>query len=115
MLRWMRGMAAKTKKTGPRTRPPALSGFARALLREWKRSQLPLSNTKVLVAVSGGADSVALLLGLDELVKAGKLKTKIAVIHVDHMLRKTSAADARWVRELAKQLGLRGFSKSRRC
>lgn len=57
------------------------------------------------MAVSGGADSVALLLALNELVRAGKLKIQISVAHVDHMLRETSASDARWVRELAKRLG----------
>jgi len=74
-------------------------------LREWKRLELPLLSERVLVGVSGGADSAALLLALDELIRAGKLKIQITVIHVDHMLRKTSAADARWVRELAERLG----------
>jgi tRNA(Ile)-lysidine synthase len=64
-----------------------------------------LNGAKAIVAVSGGADSTALLLALDELVKAGKLKIQISVAHVDHMLRKESAADARWVRELGKGLG----------
>jgi tRNA(Ile)-lysidine synthase len=98
-------MAVKTDKRGTRARPPGLSKFARTLLQEWKRLQLPLARAKALVAVSGGADSTALLLALDELVKARKLKIQISVAHVDHMLRKESAADARWVRELAKGPG----------
>jgi tRNA(Ile)-lysidine synthase len=105
MLRWSLMMAVKTDKDWNRVRPKGLSKFARSLLQEWKRLQLPLIRTKALVAVSGGADSTALLLALEELVKAGKLKIQISVAHVDHMLRKESAADARWVRELAKRLG----------
>lgn len=98
-------MTVKTKKRQTRARPQPLSKFARALLQEWKRLQLLLSEARVLVAVSGGADSTALLLALDELTKARKLKIQISVAHVDHMLRKESAADGRWVRELAKELG----------
>ena len=98
-------MAVKTKRTGPETRPPALSRFARSLWREWKVLQLPSAQASVLVAVSGGADSVALLLAVNELARAGKLKIQISVAHVDHMLRKNSGSDARWVSELARRLG----------
>ena len=58
-----------------------------------------------MVAVSGGADSVALLLSLNELIKAEKLKFKLVVAHLDHALRRDSKADARWVKALAKELG----------
>jgi tRNA(Ile)-lysidine synthase len=98
-------MATKTDRKRTRARIPGLTGFARSLLREWKRLQLPLSKTRLLLAVSGGADSTALLLAIDELIKGGKLKIRISVAHVNHMLRETSAADARWVRQLAKGLG----------
>jgi tRNA(Ile)-lysidine synthase len=98
-------MAVKTDRKGTRARPQGLSKFARALLQEWKHLQLPLIRAKAVAAVSGGADSTALLLALDELIQARKLKIQIFVAHVDHMLRKESAADARWVRELAKGLG----------
>ncbi|HVS21523.1 MAG TPA: tRNA lysidine(34) synthetase TilS [Pyrinomonadaceae bacterium] len=82
------------------------SDFAQALCREWKKLKLSATNANVVVAVSGGADSVALLLSLDELVKSGRLKLKLFVAHLDHGLRKNaSKADARWVSALAKQLG----------
>jgi tRNA(Ile)-lysidine synthase len=74
-------------------------------LSEWKRLNLPV-NEAVVVAVSGGADSVALLLALDELIKSGRLKLDIFVAHLDHRLRgKASDADARWVMALARRLG----------
>ncbi|HET9711702.1 MAG TPA: tRNA lysidine(34) synthetase TilS, partial [Pyrinomonadaceae bacterium] len=59
----------------------------------------------IVVGVSGGADSVALLLALAELKSASKLSVKICVAHLDHKLRKTSARDARWVADLAAKLG----------
>jgi tRNA(Ile)-lysidine synthase len=66
---------------------------------------LATTDATVVVAVSGGADSVALLLALDELVKSGKLNLSLWVAHLNHKLRLTSAADARWVVRLARQLG----------
>ena len=83
-----------------------LSRFALSLRREWKELGLPEANETVVVAVSGGADSVALLLGLDELIKSGRLKLELLVGHLDHKLRgELSKADALWVAKLAKQLG----------
>jgi tRNA(Ile)-lysidine synthase len=99
-----RPAARAVKKEQSRGRP-ALSKFARSLLREWRRRQLPFKNEPVIVGVSGGADSVALLLVLDELIKARKLDLKLIVAHVDHRLRKTSGDDARWLKNLARKLG----------
>jgi tRNA(Ile)-lysidine synthase len=84
-----------------------LSAFAGALLREWKRLGLPVGDERVVVAVSGGADSTALLLALDELLKAGRLRLQLRVAHLDHGLRgEAGEEDARWVESLARELGL---------
>ncbi len=65
---------------------------------------------RVLVAVSGGPDSVALLFGLFAL-KTG-LNLKLFVAHLNHKLRGTeSDEDERFVRNLASQLKLEFFSK----
>ncbi len=53
-----------------------------------------------LVAVSGGADSVALLLALNE------IGCRLVVAHLDHGLRPESAADAEFVRSLCAGLSL---------
>jgi tRNA(Ile)-lysidine synthase len=66
---------------------------------------LPAANARVVVAVSGGADSVALLGALSELIQSNRLKLKLFVAHLDHALREDSRADSRWVKALAKQLG----------
>jgi tRNA(Ile)-lysidine synthase len=102
------------KLVQPRTQlaKPRLSRFARNLLEEWRRLDLPLTDAKVIVAVSGGADSSALLLALDELIKQQKLSLKLVVAHLDHGLRPESRKDARWVKALAKDLG-HDFASSR--
>lgn len=55
----------------------------------------------LLVAVSGGVDSVALL---HALIATGR---KPGVLHFDHGWRKDSHNDAEWVRELASKLGVK--------
>jgi len=57
---------------------------------------------RIVVGVSGGPDSVALLYLLNSLKKEFKLSLHIA--HLDHMLRKDSYKDAEFVKELAKKL-----------
>lgn len=56
---------------------------------------------KVVVAVSGGVDSVVLL---HQLVKSGE--HELTVAHFDHGMRSDSAADARFVERLADYYGL---------
>jgi tRNA(Ile)-lysidine synthase len=58
----------------------------------------------VLVAVSGGADSIALLHVLALL--AGEWKLRLHVLHVDHQLRPGSERDADVVRRLGARLGV---------
>ncbi len=65
----------------------------------------------VLVAVSGGADSVALLNLLHRLSKTLAIK-RLGVLHVNHGLRGSeSDRDEKFVRELAKKLALSFYSK----
>src|SRR6266542_1156003 len=60
---------------------------------------------RVGVAVSGGADSVALLHVLLEL--APQLELRLSVLHLDHMLRgEESRGDAEFVRQLGLRLGI---------
>lgn len=86
-------------------RTPRLTQFARSLLVEWRKLRLPTANETVVVAVSGGADSTALLLAVEELKRSGKLSVNVCVAHLDHKLRATSGQDARWVATLAEKLG----------
>jgi len=67
------------------------------LLAEWRKLRLPASEETVVVAVSGGADSTALLLAIEELKSQNKLSTGVCVAHFDHRLRKSSSKDAKWV------------------
>ncbi|MGE3277460.1 MAG: tRNA lysidine(34) synthetase TilS [Vicinamibacterales bacterium] len=62
-------------------------------------------DARVLAAVSGGSDSVALLLVLHLLAREGHLRLA-GVAHVHHHLRAEADADERFVRDLAASLGV---------
>jgi tRNA(Ile)-lysidine synthase len=105
-------MKDELEKRAVRLRKPQLwtkrrlSAFARRLLLEWRRLDATQEEARVVVAVSGGADSTALLLALDELVKAGRLVLPLTVAHLDHGLRgEAGRADAVWGAALARRLG----------
>jgi len=81
---------------------------------------LPLK-TGILFAVSGGADSMALMYAMVSLKAAGAIKANLVVGHIHHHLRgKLADADRDFVVACAKQIGLktevvdidvRGFAK----
>ncbi|MFA5157019.1 MAG: tRNA lysidine(34) synthetase TilS [Candidatus Omnitrophota bacterium] len=69
-----------------------------------KKYRLIDKKEKVIVAVSGGPDSVAmlyLLKGLED-----ELCIKLYIAHLDHMLRRNSHKDAEFVKALAIKLGI---------
>lgn len=62
---------------------------------------------RLVVGVSGGADSVALLHGMHELNRARGFPWKIHIAHLHHGIRGSAAdEDAQFVRDLAGQLDL---------
>jgi len=77
----------------------------RRLLRHIRDHDLFRAGERVGIAVSGGADSIALLRLLFEL--RHELGIVLSVVHLNHQLRgEESAADEEFVARLAKHLGL---------
>lgn len=58
-----------------------------------------------IVAVSGGADSVALVVGLHALA-ARRERSRLVVVHAEHDLRESAVEDRMFVARLAARLGL---------
>jgi tRNA(Ile)-lysidine synthase len=69
-----------------------------------RREDLLPSGARVTAAVSGGADSVGLLLLLDRFRK--HMKWDLSVLHIDHGYRAASSADADFVRDMAASAGI---------
>lgn len=61
---------------------------------------------RIVCAVSGGPDSMALLHGLEEVNRIYKRRWILHVAHLDHALRPESAQDAAFVKQIAAQLDL---------
>lgn len=83
-----------------------ISGFIRSagLFKDSRRS---------LVAVSGGADSVALVSALVRLKEAGQIEVEFLAGHINHNLRGTdSEKDQEFVEELCRRLGIEVISRS---
>ncbi len=67
-------------------------------------ASLPKEDCHILVAVSGGVDSVVLLHVLHSLT--ADCGISLSVAHLDHQIRRESSADADFVRQLSRRWGL---------
>ena len=61
--------------------------FVLNLITEWRRLELPAEGETVVVAVSGGADSISLLWALEHLRILKKLDLRFVAAHFNHKLR----------------------------
>jgi tRNA(Ile)-lysidine synthase len=85
--------------------------FEQRALESIRREAVIRPGARVGVAVSGGADSVALLRILEAL--ANELGITLLVAHFNHSLRASeSDADATFVEDLAKEFGLRFLQRT---
>jgi tRNA(Ile)-lysidine synthase len=85
-------------------RPPAVAAVLERVTVTARAHDMFLPGRTVLVAVSGGPDSVCLV---ESLVRLRRLfRFRLEVAHVDHGLRPGSAADAAYVERLAGRLGV---------
>ncbi|NLX91612.1 MAG: tRNA lysidine(34) synthetase TilS [Firmicutes bacterium] len=84
-----------------------ISPFYESVKKVIINEQLIKKDDKVVVAVSGGADSLSLLILLNRLRSEPGFSFNIHVAHLNHGLRGESAArDAQFVRLTAKRFGL---------
>jgi tRNA(Ile)-lysidine synthase len=85
-----------------------MNKFVRNLLTEWRKLNLPLADEAIVVAVSGGADSVSLALALHNLRERKKLNLNFIIAHFNHNLRGIeSDKDAEFVKDLAEKLNFK--------
>ncbi len=84
--------------------PPALMSLIDQVRRTIRRHAMADAHTRVLVAVSGGSDSVALAHIVHELAAAGDLHAA-GIAHFNHQLRASASGDEQHCRALADRLG----------
>src|SRR3954462_7695643 len=85
-------------------RPPAVARVLTQATATMRAHEMVAPGDLVLVAVSGGPDSVCLLHALHALRRLFRMR--LEVFHFDHRPRPDSAADAAYVRRVAERLGL---------
>lgn len=97
------------RRHAPHTRRGAFESmhkFVRSLITEWRRLDLPFTDDAIVVAVSGGADSMSLLTGIRDLVERKKLHPRVIVAHFNHKLRGAeSETDEEFVRQHSADAG----------
>ena len=76
------------------------------IIRSMKVNRSILPSGRIGLAVSGGSDSVALAFLLTKGGKKRNVAKRFVILHVDHGLRKESTEEYRFVRTLAKRLGI---------
>ena len=76
----------------------------KAVMKTIKERQLLLPGDKVLLAVSGGPDSLCLLHLMHRM--APELKLKLHAIHINHCLRPEAAEEAEFVKKWAAKLSV---------
>jgi tRNA(Ile)-lysidine synthase len=88
-----------------------MNRFEERVVEEVKSRRLIDAGARVVCAVSGGPDSVALVRSL---VSTGEETGigEIIIAHFDHRIRPESGVDTEWVRGLAASLGLKFFGGS---
>jgi tRNA(Ile)-lysidine synthase len=92
--------------SNPPSATTPLDALARAVDAGAGRLDIP-GDAAIVLAVSGGADSMALMHGAARLVETDVRRWGLTVAHLDHALRPDSAEDARFVADAAEDLGLR--------
>ena len=81
------------------------------VLETIKKYNLIKENDKIVVAVSGGPDSIAMLKILIDLKKEGKIKAEFYVSHINHMIREEAESDEEFVRGFCEKNGIQFFVK----
>jgi tRNA(Ile)-lysidine synthase len=92
--------------SNPPSATTPLDSLADAVARGADALGIP-ADASIVLAVSGGPDSIALLRGAARLVETDARRWRLTVAHLDHALRPDSAGDAAFVADAAEALGLR--------
>ena len=92
------------------TNPTPLDALAAAVVRGARSLGVP-DDAQLILAVSGGPDSMALLHGAAHACRTEAVAWHLTVAHLDHALRPASADDATFVNDAAADLGLRSEAR----
>ena len=76
------------------------------------KNNLIQNGDKLVLAVSGGPDSLAMLNVLLDIKKSERVDFEFVVAHVNHMIRKEAIDDEKFVKDFCKKNNILCFVKS---
>ena len=82
------------------------------VLETIKQNNLIQNGDKIVLGVSGGPDSMAMLHILKKIKEKNKIKFEIIVAHINHMVRKEASEDEEYVSQNCENMNLEFYSKS---
>ncbi len=88
-----------------------LNEFEYKLLKFVKKEELVMPGDRIILAVSGGVDSIAMMYALAAL--KSELKAEFVVAHLNHMIRPEAAKEGPAICKMARELGMECLIESR--
>ena len=82
------------------------------ILKTIKENKLIKNGDKIVLAVSGGPDSIAMLNALNNIKNKNYIEFEIVVAHINHLIREEAREDENFVKEFCENIGVQFFSKS---
>lgn len=92
-----------------------MNNLKEKVIQTVKQNNLIEDEDKIVLAVSGGPDSICMLDVLYKILNDNynsKASEKIVVAHVNHMIRKEAGEDEQFVKDFCQKIGVEFFSKS---
>ena len=89
-----------------------MNNLEKKILKTINENNLIENGDKIVLAVSGGPDSIAMLNSLNNIKANSLLNFEIFVAHVNHMIREEAGEDEQFVKDFCKKIDVQFFSKS---
>ena len=89
-----------------------MNNFEKKVFETIKKERLIENGDRLVLAVSGGPDSICLLNVLNEIKKEKIIEFNIVVAHVNHMIREEAGEDEKFVKDFCEKIGVEFYSKS---
>ncbi|MBO6233571.1 MAG: tRNA lysidine(34) synthetase TilS [Clostridia bacterium] len=89
-----------------------MNSFEKKVFETIKKENLIENGDNIVVAVSGGPDSICLLNVLNEIKNEKLIDFNMSVAHINHMIREEAGEDEQFVKDFCKNIGIEFYSKS---
>ena len=89
-----------------------MNNLEEKIIKTINDNKLIRKGDKIVLAVSGGPDSIAMLNAMNNIKTTYQKEYEIVVCHVNHMIREEAGEDEEFVKNYCEKIGVQFFSKS---